>query len=114
MNNIFRAAKFYVWMMEYLDQQLAEASAHDIYDAGVTLPGEEHEQCHDRLQPRTRRRRTAIFVGHGDFMSLVLKRIVAGFGHSIEKHAVPHRVGYTFADSTIVSLRLLLSHLIPQ
>jgi len=102
-----RAAKFYVWMMEYLDQQLREVEqqdVHDIFDAGVTLPGEEHEQCHDRLGPRTRTRRTAIFVGHGDFMSLVLKRIVAGFGHAVEKEAVPHRSAFVHFNSGITEL----------
>lgn len=60
-----RAAQFTVWMMEYLDEQLAEFgdSSGDIFDAGVTLlPEEEHESYHDRLSPRTRQRRTAIFV----------------------------------------------------
>ncbi|KAL7534706.1 hypothetical protein ACHAXR_009659 [Thalassiosira sp. AJA248-18] len=103
-----RAAKFYVWMMEYLDQQLSEAggdqNADDIFDAGVTLPGEENEQCHDRLAPRTRRRRTAIFVGHGDFMSLVLKRIVAGFGHAVEKTSVPHRSAFVHFNTGITEL----------
>ena len=62
-----RAAQFTVWMMEYLDKQLAE-SGEDIFDAGVTLlPEEEHESYHDRLSPRSRQRRTAIFVSlfHG-------------------------------------------------
>lgn len=102
-----RAAKFYVWMMEYLDKQLLEVDeqeVHDIFDAGVTLPGEEHEQCHDRLGRRTRRRRTAIFVGHGDFMSLVLKRIVAGFGHAVEKKAVPHRSAFVHFNTGITEL----------
>mmetsp|Transcript_4966 Transcript_4966/g.7824 ORF Transcript_4966/g.7824 Transcript_4966/m.7824 type:complete len:512 (+) Transcript_4966:107-1642(+) len=102
-----RAAKFYVWMMEYLDQQLSEVEeqeVHDIFDAGVTLPGEEHEQCHDRLGPRTRTRRTAIFVGHGDFMSLVLKRIVAGFGHAVEKQTVPHRSAFVHFNTGITEL----------
>mmetsp|Transcript_6923 Transcript_6923/g.12525 ORF Transcript_6923/g.12525 Transcript_6923/m.12525 type:complete len:322 (+) Transcript_6923:718-1683(+) len=103
-----RAAKFYVWMMEYLDQQLREASEQDdvddIFDAGVTLPGEENEQCHDKFGPRTRTRRTAIFVGHGDFMSLVLKRIMAGFGHSVEKEKVPHRSAFVHFNTGITEL----------
>ena len=102
-----RAAKFYLWMMEYLDQQLIEVEeqeVHDIFDAGVTLPGEEHEQCHDRLGPRTRRRRTAIFVGHGDFMSLVLKRIVAGFGHAVETESVPHRSAFVHYNTGVTEL----------
>jgi len=102
-----RAAKFYVWMMEYLDQQLSEVEeqeVHDIFDAGVTLPGEENEQSHDHFEPRTRTRRTAIFIGHGDFMSLVLKRIVAGFGHAIEKESVPHRSAFVHVNTGITDL----------
>jgi N-acetylglutamate synthase-like GNAT family acetyltransferase len=92
-------------MMEYLDQQLSEdQNTHDIFDAGVTLPGEEDEKCHDRLAKRSRRRRTAIFVGHGDFMSLVLKRIVAGFGHAVEKEAVPHRSAFVHFNTGITEL----------
>ena len=93
--------------MEYLDQQLMEAEeqeVHDIFDAGVTLPGEENEQCHDRFGPRSRRRRTTIFVGHGDFMSLVLKRIVAGFGHAVEKESVPHRSAFVHFNTGITEL----------
>lgn len=116
-----RAAKFYVWMTEYLDQQLREVEQEenitDIFDAGVTLPGEENEKDHDRLGPRTRRRRTAIFVGHGDFMSLVLKRIVAGFGHAVEKEKVPHRSAFVHFNTGITELEyfgngrfLVMSH----
>lgn len=68
------------------------------------MDGEEHEQCHDKLAPRTRRRRTAVFVGHGDFMSLVLKRIVAGFGHAVEKEAVPHRSAFVHYNTGITEL----------
>ncbi len=91
--------------MEFLDQQLREdQNVHDIFDAGVTLPGEENEKCHDKLAKRTRRRRTAIFVGHGDFMSLALKRIVAGFGHAVEKEAVPHRSAFVHFNTGITEL----------
>ena len=98
-----RAAKFYVWLMEYLDQQLEE-QVDDIYDAGVTNPGEEHEKCADKLAIRTRKRRTAILIGHGDFMSLVLKRIVSCFGHSVEKEAVPHRSAFVHNNTGITEL----------
>mmetsp|Transcript_26349 Transcript_26349/g.53708 ORF Transcript_26349/g.53708 Transcript_26349/m.53708 type:complete len:516 (-) Transcript_26349:125-1672(-) len=102
-----RAAKFYLWMVEFLDQQLYEAeeqNQEDVFDAGVTLPEEEHERDHDRFGPRTRRRRTAIFVGHGDFMSLVLKRIVAGFGHAVEKESIPHRSAFVHNNTGITEL----------
>lgn len=43
-------------------------------------------------------------VGHGDFMSLVLKRIVAGFGHSVEKEKVPHRSAFVHNNTGITEL----------
>jgi broad specificity phosphatase PhoE len=77
-----RAVAFYTWLCDYLDLQL-QSDDEDLFDAGVALPGEVGEIESDKLSPRQRRRRTAVLIGHGDFMSLVLKRIVAGFGHSI-------------------------------
>eukprot|EP00804_Cyclotella_cryptica_P020813 CCRYP_019244-RB/>CCRYP_019244-RB protein AED:0.11 eAED:0.11 QI:25/1/1/1/1/1/3/196/473 len=102
-----RAAKFYLWLVEFLDEQLyraEEENAHDVFDAGVTLPEEESELDHDRLGVRTRRRRTTICVGHGDFMSLVLKRIVAGFGHAVEEEGVPHRSAFVHYNTGITEL----------
>jgi hypothetical protein len=102
-----RAARFYMWMLEFLDEQLMEAEqseVDDIFDAGVTLPGEENDKCHDRFQPRARRRRTAIFCGHGDFMSLVLKRIVSGFGHAIEREGESHRSAFVHFNTGITEL----------
>jgi hypothetical protein len=78
-----RAAKFYVWLCDYLDQQLLVHNDADVFDAGVFEPEEEGECEHDKTGPRKRRRRTALLLGHGDFMSLVLKRIIAGYGHFI-------------------------------
>lgn len=92
-----RAAKFYLWLIEFLDEQLsiaAEENHEDVFDAGVTLPEEEEELDHDVFAERVRRRRTVVCVGHGDFMSLVLKRIVAGFGHAVEKEGVSHRSAF--------------------
>mmetsp|Transcript_28324 Transcript_28324/g.56995 ORF Transcript_28324/g.56995 Transcript_28324/m.56995 type:complete len:487 (+) Transcript_28324:70-1530(+) len=102
-----RAARFYVWMMEFLDEQLMEAErseVEDIFDAGVTLPGEENDKCHNRFEPRARRRRTAIFCGHGDFMSLVLKRIISGFGHAIEREGESHRSAFVHFNTGITEL----------
>ena len=93
-----RAAKFYLWFCEYLDGQLKE-NDHDLFDAGVQIEGEEHEDEHDKQQHRLRRRRTALIVGHGDFMSLVMKRLVAGYGHYVETEGVPHRE-FTVATKT--------------
>jgi hypothetical protein len=89
-----RAAKFYLWLCEYLDEQLSVSDA-DLFDAGVQIEGEEAECEHDKFAQRIRRRRTALFIGHGDFMSLVIKRIIAGYGHYVETEGIPHRK-YTF------------------
>ena len=37
-------------------------------------------------------------------MSLVLKRIVAGFGHSVEKEKVPHRSAFVHNNTGITEL----------
>jgi ribosomal protein S18 acetylase RimI-like enzyme len=85
-----RAAKFYLWLNEYLDGQLA-VKDYDLFDAGVSIEGEEQEDENDKLAKRIRRRRTVLLVGHGDFMSLVLKRVVAGYGHYVETEGITHR-----------------------
>lgn len=90
-----RAAKFYLWLCHTLDGELSEAeTVPDIFDAGVRIEGEEEENDFDFFQSRLRRRRTYVLVGHGDFMSLVLKRIMSGFGHSIEHDGIPHRSAF--------------------
>jgi len=111
-----RAAKFYLWLCEYLDQELQSQEA-DVFDAGVAVPGEEHEDEHDYHAPRQRRRRTALLVGHGDFMSLVLKRIIAGFGHYVENEGIPHRSAFVHYNTGCTELEyfgrgrfLLMSH----
>ena len=109
-----RAAKFYLWLCENLDAQLSHP---DVFDAGVTLPHEATEDEHDRFAPRARRRRTVVLVGHGDFMSLVLKRIVSGFGHFVENEGIPHRSAFTHYNTGITELEyfgkgrfLVMSH----
>lgn len=103
-----RAAKFYLWLCEYLDQQLGErtdqGTPEDLFDAGVSIPGEEEEDEHDKQAPRKRRRRMALLIGHGDFMSLLLKRIVAGYGHCVETDGVPHRSAFTHVNTGITEL----------
>ena len=104
-----RAAKFFLWLCEYLDQQLLEHKNEDdapadLFDAGVAVPGEEDENEHDKLAPRQRRRRMTLLVGHGDFMSLLLKRIVAGFGHYVETEGIPHRSAFTHFNTGITEL----------
>mmetsp|Transcript_48374 Transcript_48374/g.146090 ORF Transcript_48374/g.146090 Transcript_48374/m.146090 type:complete len:548 (-) Transcript_48374:55-1698(-) len=104
-----RAAKFYLWLCEHLDSQLAEASARpddhgDVFDAGVAHPEEGHEIDCFKFQPRRRRRRTCVLVGHGDFMGLVLKRIVAGFGHAVEMDGVHHRSAFVHYNTGITEL----------
>ena len=112
-----RAAKFYTWLCEHLDEQLygSTDTDDDVFDAGVALPEEEHECEHDLFTPKTRRRRTTLLIGHGDFMSLVLKRIVAGFGHAVETEGIPHRtyshnVVYVTFFLSILLLILYMMH----
>jgi broad specificity phosphatase PhoE len=107
-----RAAKFYLWLCEYLDQQLA-TSANDLFDAGAE---ESHIQRGDSLH-NSKKRRTALLVGHGDFMSLVLKRVVAGFGHYVENEGIPHRSAFVHFNTGISELEyfgkgrfLVMSH----
>jgi hypothetical protein len=100
-----RATKFFLWLCGYLDAQLLQLQRDqqnddtncniDLFDAGVQVQGEEHENEHDKHSPRIRRRRTALIIGHGDFMSLVVKRIISGFGHYVETDGIPHRT-YSF------------------
>ncbi len=107
-----RSAAFYTWLCEYLDEQLMQSTTniqnnketHDIYDAGVSLAEESHEIDHDKLSKRIRKRRTAILIGHGDFMSLCLKRIISGFGFVTEHFGVPHRTAITHFNTGITEL----------
>lgn len=95
-----RAAKFFLWLCEYLDQELLSTEA-DVFDAGVAVKGEEDENEHDKHAVRQRRRRTHLLVGHGDFMSLVLKRVVAGFGHAVESEGIPHRSAFAHFNTGV-------------
>ncbi len=129
-----RASAFYTWLCEYLDEQLLEPylysnedenenendnnenehskdrqqqeqqEQHDIYDAGVSLPEESHEICHDKMSTKRRKRRTVVLVGHGDFMSLCLKRMTASYGYSVENHNVPHRTAFIHYNTGITEL----------
>jgi N-acetylglutamate synthase-like GNAT family acetyltransferase len=98
-----RASTFYLWLCEYLDRQL-DSSHPDVFDAGVSIPEESDENEHDKFQPRYRKRRTTILVGHADFMSLILKRIVTGFGHFIESEGIPHRSAFVHCNTGITEL----------
>eukprot|EP00816_Leptocylindrus_hargravesii_P008561 CAMPEP_0196819786 /NCGR_PEP_ID=MMETSP1362-20130617/72103_1 /TAXON_ID=163516 /ORGANISM="Leptocylindrus danicus, Strain CCMP1856" /LENGTH=497 /DNA_ID=CAMNT_0042198383 /DNA_START=90 /DNA_END=1583 /DNA_ORIENTATION=+ len=84
-----RASKFYLWLCEFLDSHLVE-DAEDVYDAGV--------------RTNTGRRRTVVMIGHGEFMGYVLKRIVAGFGYSVEHEGVPHRSTFVHFNTGITEL----------
>ena len=77
---------------------------HDLFDAGILVEGEEQEDEHNKHAQRIRRRRTVLAIGHGDFMSSVLKRIVSGFGHSVETSGMPHRSAFTHYNTGITSL----------
>jgi Histidine phosphatase superfamily (branch 1) len=98
-----RAAKYCLWLSEYLDQQLMQ-NDHDLFDAGVLVDGEDQENEHDRHAARIRRRRTVLAIGHGDFMSSVTKRIVSGFGHMVETDGIPHRSAFAHFNTGITEL----------
>mmetsp|Transcript_13278 Transcript_13278/g.27528 ORF Transcript_13278/g.27528 Transcript_13278/m.27528 type:complete len:520 (-) Transcript_13278:2538-4097(-) len=102
-----RAAKFYLWLCEYLDEQLQSPTSDDrddIFDAGVSIAGEEHEDEHDKSAGRIRKRRTCLLIGHADFMSLVLKRVVTGFGHMVEQKGIPHRCAFVHFNTGITEV----------
>mmetsp|Transcript_20955 Transcript_20955/g.31004 ORF Transcript_20955/g.31004 Transcript_20955/m.31004 type:complete len:499 (-) Transcript_20955:85-1581(-) len=100
-----RASAFYMWLCDYLDLQLQSHHVdEDLFDAGVALDEEKNEHHGDKLSPRLRGRRTAVLIGHGDFMSLVLKRIVAGFGHCVENDGIPHRSAFVHVNTGITEL----------
>jgi len=90
-----RAAAFFLWLCEYLDSELLSDS-HDVFDAGVNHPTEVDELEHDKLSPRKRKRTVVILIGHGDFMNLVLKRIISGFGHQIGECLIIFNYGFSY------------------
>ncbi|GKY95271.1 hypothetical protein MPSEU_000489300 [Mayamaea pseudoterrestris] len=97
-----RAAKFYVWLLEHLDQQLQHVGRIELNDTmsndALSLSPAQQQQA------GRRNRRTTVLVGHGDFMSLVLKRIVAGFGHAVETEGIPHRSAFVHFNTGITEL----------
>jgi hypothetical protein len=109
-----RANKFYNWFCDHLDTQLGEkidnnennnnSTTTDIFDASVCIPGEENENEHDKYSQRIRRRRTTILIGHGDFMNLLLQRIMTGYGHTIEKIGTSSRSAYVHWNTGITEL----------
>lgn len=113
-----RASAFYAWFCDYLDIQFDAAQLDDdIYDAGVMLPDEARELDYEKFSPKQRKRRTVLCIGHGDFMSLVLKRIVTGFGHFVEHTGNPHRSAFVHYNTGISELEyfgkgrfLVMSH----
>ena len=104
-----RAAKFYLWFNEYLDGQLLAVKDHDLFDAGVSIEGEEDEDENDKHSKRIRRRRTALLIGHADFMSLVMKRLITGYGHYVEQEGISHRKFRLPPVSSVVSDNLELN-----
>jgi hypothetical protein len=90
-----RAATFYLWLCEFLNQQLAMACCKDTTAAVETQP-----------QSRSKRpaRKQVVLVGHGDFMSMILQRIVSGFGHAVEHSGVPHRSAFVHSNTGMTEL----------
>lgn len=103
MESEVRASKFYLWLCEHLDKQL-ESNDADVFDAGVSVPEEKDENEHNKFEVRFRRRRMTLLIGHADFMSLILKRIIAGFGHYVENEGIPHRSAFVHANTGTTEL----------
>mmetsp|Transcript_7429 Transcript_7429/g.21616 ORF Transcript_7429/g.21616 Transcript_7429/m.21616 type:complete len:409 (+) Transcript_7429:133-1359(+) len=130
-----RAAKYCLWLTDYLDSLMYDeseendsdsnsnsiddddnnnnnnnGSSDDLFDVGFLLPGEELEDQHDKFVQRQRRRRTVLAVGHGDFMSVVLKRLVGGYigcgrgGRVVEQSGKPHRTAFAHYNTGITEL----------
>eukprot|EP00536_Pseudo-nitzschia_multiseries_P002893 jgi/Psemu1/184628/e_gw1.41.163.1 len=108
-----RAAKYCLWLTDYLDSLINicnNDSSGDLFDVGFLLPGEELEDQHDKFVKRQRRRRTVLAVGHGDFMSVVLKRLVGGYvgcglgGRMVEQSGKPHRTAFAHYNTGITEL----------
>lgn len=77
-----RATRFYMWFCNYLDEQLI-------------LLGQDREKQENAL---------IACVGHGDFMSLVLKRIVASYGHATERTGTTHRSSFVHSNTAMTHL----------
>jgi len=80
----FRAAKFYAWLMEFLDSQLScgdEASDARVSGEGrvMEMEGEVSDSIWEK------KRKTVVLVGHGDFTALVMRRIM-GFQLEDSRH----------------------------
>jgi hypothetical protein len=77
-----RAAKYCLWLSDYLDSLMYDESNganEDLFDVCFLLPGEKEEDEQDKFSKRMRRRRTVLAIGHGDFMAVVLKRLVGAY-----------------------------------
>mmetsp|Transcript_30001 Transcript_30001/g.64262 ORF Transcript_30001/g.64262 Transcript_30001/m.64262 type:complete len:541 (-) Transcript_30001:2834-4456(-) len=115
-----RAAKYCLWLSDYLDGLMYSdeynlddgnnTANNDLFDVGCLLPGEDLENQHDNFSQRMRRRRTVLAVGHGDFMSVVLKRLVGGYvgcgkgGRLVEQSGLPHRTAFAHYNTGITEL----------
>jgi phosphohistidine phosphatase SixA len=98
-----RATKFYMWLCDYLDTQLYGTKQHH-----------HATTCHQNtatVSPTTTttttttpKRHVQLLMGHGDFMSLLLQRIVSGFGHTVETMGIPHRTAFVHYNTGITEL----------
>jgi hypothetical protein len=90
-----RAAKFYVWFCEYLNEQLYHNPMNNNNNNNSTTTTSATMSTGRNIQ---------LLIGHGDFMSLVLKRIVSGFGHAVETVGIPHRSAFVHWNTGITEL----------
>jgi len=114
-----RAAKYCLWLSDYLDGLMynynssncnEDATNDDLFDVGFLLPGEDLEDENDKFSKRMRRRRTVLSIGHGNFMSVVLKRLVGSYvgcgqgGRLVEQSGLPHRTAFAHYNTGITEL----------
>ncbi len=105
-----RAAKFYCWFCEYLNEQLypnnnnSNTSNKDSKDDNKSDSPSTTDRNKDTNAPPPQSRQIQLLVGHGDFMSLVLKRIISGFGHAVETIGIPHRSALVHWNTGITEL----------
>ena len=103
-----RAAKFYCWFCEYLNEQLYPNSSGSNNNNSKDDQNSDSPSTTDRNKdtnvPPPPSRQIQILVGHGDFMSLVLKRIISGFGHAVETIGIPHRSALVHWNTGITEL----------
>lgn len=111
-----RAATFYLWLCEFLNQKLEETTRTSSTILASSSSRSSTGSSIYTSKTNTKHPKEVVLVGHGDLMSMVLQRIIAGFGHAVETCGVPHRAAFVHANTGITELayfghgRFLLLH----